>query len=67
MSAAKTDPLRGMVGGLVCVDLSQEPVLQFVDERLTEQMGLPPVGTPLRELILEADWAELCRNIKKQI
>ncbi len=67
MSAAKTDPLRGMVGGLVCVDLSREPVLQFVDERLTEQMGLPPVGTPLRELILEADWAELCRNIKKQI
>ena len=46
MSAAKTDPLRGMVGGLVCVDLSQEPVLQFVDERLTEQMGLPAGGHP---------------------
>ena len=64
MSAAKTDPLRGMIGGLLCVELAQEPVLRFVDERLAEQMGLPPVGTPLREIILEEDWPALYRRMR---
>ncbi len=55
----RTDPLRGMIGGLICIQLAQEPVLRFVDQRLTGQMGLPPAGTPVRELIPDEDWKGL--------
>ena len=63
----RTDPLRGMVGGLLCVQLSTEPVLLFVDRRLTQQMGLPPAGTPVRELIPAEDWRPLVTQLHEAL
>ena len=63
----RTDPLRGMVGGLLCVQLSTEPVLLFVDRRLAQQMGLPPAGTPVRDLIPAEDWRPLVTQLHEAL
>ena len=67
MSAVKMDPGRGLVYGLVCVNLEGEPRLSFVDPGLAEQLSLPPVGAPAQELVLPGDLAAVEAALRAQL
>ena len=67
MSAVKMDPGRGLVYGLVCVNLEGEPRLSFVDPGLAEQLSLPPVGAPAQELVLPGDLPAVEAALRAQL
>lgn len=67
MSAVKMDPGRGLICGLICVDLGAESRLRFVDPALAEQLSLPPAGAPVQELVLPEDWAAVETALRAQL